>query len=74
MASYCKLRTINLRIYPGIEGHVIKYTPDSMILKSEISPKTFEILEKVKSRTGFFGVADPLVPGFNWEIYGEKFR
>ena len=32
-----------------------------MILKSEISPKTFEILKKVKSRTGFFGVADPLV-------------
>ena len=30
-----------------------------MILKSEISPKTFEILKKVKSRTGFFGVADP---------------
>ena len=39
---------------------MIKYTPDSIILKSEISPKTFEILKKVKSRTGFFGVADPL--------------
>jgi len=60
MASYCKLFTINLRISPDIEDHVIKYTPDSMILKSEISPKTFEILKKVKSRTGFFGVADPL--------------
>jgi len=32
-----------------------------MILKSEISPKIFEILKKVKSRTGFFGVADPLI-------------
>ena len=31
-----------------------------MILKSEISPKTFEILKKVKSRTRFFGVADLL--------------
>ena len=60
MASYCKLLTINLRISPDIEDHVIKNTPDSMILKSEISPKTFEILKKVKSHTGFFGVADPL--------------
>ena len=60
MASYCKLLTINLRISPDIEDHVIKYTPDSMILKSEISPKTFEIFKKVKSCTGFFGVADPL--------------
>ena len=60
MASYCKLLTINLRISPDIEDHVIKNTSDSMILNSEISPKTFEILKKVKSRTGFFGVADPL--------------
>ena len=61
MASYCKLLTINVRISPDIEDHVIKYTPDSMILKSEISPKTFETLKKVKSRTGFFGVAEPLI-------------
>jgi len=59
MASYCKLLTINLRISPDIDDHAIKYAPDSMILKSEISPKNFEILKKVKSRTGFFGFADP---------------
>ena len=63
MASYCKLLTINFRISSDIDDHVIKYTPDSMILKSEISPKNFEILKKVKSRTGFFGVADPLEYG-----------
>ena len=63
MASYCKLLAINLRISPDIEDHVIKYIPNSMVLKSEISPKTFEILKKVKFRTGFFGVADPLIPG-----------
>jgi len=45
---------------PDSEDHVIKNTPDSMILKFEILPKTFEILERMKSRTGFFGVADPL--------------
>ena len=57
LCPYCKLLTINLRVSPDIEDHVIKCTLDSMILKSEISPKTFEILKKVKSR---FGVADPL--------------
>ena len=45
MASFCKLPTINLPISPDIEDHVIKHTPDSMILESEISPKTFETFE-----------------------------
>ena len=64
MASYCKLLTINVRISPDIEDHVIKYTPDSMILKSEISPKTFEILKKSEILHRIFWSCEPLAQKF----------